>query len=252
MTKQHGLGQKFYAHGFDVSGDVGAINTARMGRALQVTTGVDKSAQERLPLLADGELSFNCFFNDATDAEHEAFSTLPTTDVLLMWLTGVTAGDSCLCMLAKEVDYSFNRGPDGSLLGTVQGLGSGFGLEDAVLLMAKGRHTGATNETGILDAAGVQTAEGGIGFLQHFVATGDTVEYDIYDSANSTDGDDGDWTKLIEFNDVATPWAEIAERKEVTGTVEKYTRISTGGAFTTADLACAFRRGLAVDDVDRS
>jgi hypothetical protein len=245
------MAQALYVGGFDLSGDTGAINTARMGRALQEDTGIDKSAMERICLLADGELSYNCFFNDATDKAHDAHKDLPITDRLMTWLTGLTLGDSVLCLLAKQIDYNWTRPADGSLLGTVQGLGSGFGLEDAILLMAKAQHTGATDETGIQDAA-AQTANGGIGFLQHFVATGNTVEYDIYDSANSTTGDDGDWVKLIEFNDVATPWAQIAQRLEVTGPVDKWVRISTGGAFTTATLACAFRRGLAVDDIDRT
>ena len=253
MTKASGLGDALYVHGYDLSGDVGSVGTVAARRAgLLDVTAINKSAHERINGLGDGEIGFNSFFNDATDAEHDALSGLVTTDRIVTYLRGTTRGGEVACLVAKQVNYDFDRSADGGLIATIQALGQGFPLEWADLLVAKTTHASAADETGYLDPGGAQTAFGGVGYLQHFEADSGTVEYDIEDSANSTDGDDGDWANLLAFEDVATPWAQIAERKEVTGAVEKYVRASTNGTFTNADFSMAFRRGTTYDDLDLS
>ena len=100
-----------------------------------------------------------------------------------------------------------------------------------------------------------QRCMGGVGYLEHFSGAGSTISYDIEDSANSTDGDDGDWAALLAFTDVADPWAETGERKTVTGVVERWVRASTNktnGDFSSAVFAMAFRRGMGRDDEDLS
>lgn len=246
MAKKSGLAQNFYIGGYDLSGDIGALNTCAARRAALEVTGIDKSAVERILALGDGELSFNCFFNDAALAEHAALSTLPTTDRLAMYLFGTTRGDASALLTGKQINYDWNRSQDGALLGTVQVLGAaGLPLEYGLVLKAKGTHASATDETGLNDSA--QTTAGAVGFLQHFSAATGTVEYDIEDSSDSTNGIDGIWANLLAFSDVATPYAPIAERVAVAGTVEKYVRASTNGTFTTAVFAMSFRRRLATD-----
>ena len=250
MAKKTGLGQKFYVHGYDLSGDVGAINTCRTGVALLDTTAVEETQHTRLQGLSDGEISFALFFNDATDQEHLALKALLTTDRLVMYLTGTTRGDPVACLTALQVSYAWNRGADGALLGTVQALSNADPVEWCELLVAKVTHSSATDETGIVNS--VQTTKGGVGFLQHFNAASGTVEYDIEDSSDSTNGVDGNWANLLAFSDVSTPWSQIAQRVEVTGTVEKWVRASTNGTFTTAVFAMAFFRGTDNDRVDLS
>jgi hypothetical protein len=250
MVKQGGLGQALYVAGYDLSGDVGAINEAASPRNLLDVTAIDKSAHERINGLADGIIDFNCFFNDATAQAHDALSTLLTTDRHVLYLIGTTAGDPVAALLAKQVGYDWNRSADGALLGSVKCLGQGSPLEWGLLLVAKTTHASASDETGI--DFGSQTAFGAVAYLHHFSAASGTVEYDIEDSSDSTDGDDGAWANLGAFNDVATPWAQIAQRLEITGTVERWVRASTNGTFTTAVFAMAFRRGTAQDDVDLS
>lgn len=245
MAKSSGIGQRLYVAGYDISGDVGSINNA--GSPLQHldVTAIDKSAMERIIGRRDAQLSFTAFFNDATDAEHDALSGLPTADVLALWLMGVTAGDVCAAITAKQVNYDGTRGTDGSLTFAVDLVGAaGFFLEYGKVLMAKATHSSATDETGINH--GSQTTIGAVGFLQHFgaadpIPTG-TIEYDIEDSSDSSDGDDGAWANLLAFSDVASPWAEIAQRVAVNGNVEKWTRASTNGTFTNADFAMCLRR----------
>ena len=253
MAKQSGMGDRLYAHGFDLSGDVGSVGTvaARRAGTLDVTA-INKAAHERINGLGDGEIGFNTFFDDATDAEHDALSGLVTTDRVVTYLRGTTRGNEVACLVAKQVNYDWSRSADGGLLGTIQALGQGSPLEWGDLLVAKTTHASADDETGYLDPGAAQTAFGAVGYLQHFEADSGTVEYDIEDSADSTDGDDGNWANLLAFQDVATPWAQIGERKEVTGAVEKYVRASTNGTFTNADFAMAYRRGTTYDDLDLS
>ena len=240
--KQSGLGMKLYLQGMDMSGDVGAISTMRSSVAVLDVTPIDKTAHERLPGLRDGEITFNVFFNNADDETHDALAALPTTDVLCMVLTGTTRGDPVICLTAKQVNYDWQRGADGSMLGTVQLLAaSGVPLEYGLLLAARTTHASATDETGI--DFGAQTVAGAIGYLQHFSAASGTVE----DSSDSTNGVDGSWANLGAFSDVATPYAPIAQRIEISGTVERWVRASTNGIFTNAVFAMAFRRLRATD-----
>lgn len=246
MAKTSGLGQRLYLHGFDISGDVGAINTIRSSVNPLDVTGIDKDAMERIHGLRDGEITFNVFFNTATDQEHDALSSLPTTDVLCMVLTGTTAGDPVFCLTAKQINYDWTRNADGSMQGSVQLLAAtGVPLEYAELLTAKVTHASADDETGI--DFGAQTTAGAVGFLQHFDADSGTVEYDLEDSSDSTTGADGSWANLGAFTDVATPYAQTAQRIEIQGTVERWVRASTNGTFTNADFAMAFRRLRATD-----
>lgn len=246
MTKKSGIGMKLYLQGLDMSGDIGSISTMRSSVAVLDVTSIEDPAMSRIPGLRDGEITFNCFFNNADDETHDTLAALPTTDVLCMVLTGTVAGDPVLCLTAKQVNYDWGRGADGSMLGTVQLLASaGIPLEYGLLLAAKTTHASATDETGI--DFGSQTTAGAVGFLQHFSAASGTVEYDLEDSSDSTDGDDGSWANLGAFSDVATPYAATAQRIAISGTVERWVRASTNGTFTTAVFAIAFRRLRATD-----
>lgn len=50
-------------------------------RAVQDTTGLDKSANERLLLLADATVTLNGVFNTAANKSHDVFKTIPSTSV---------------------------------------------------------------------------------------------------------------------------------------------------------------------------
>jgi len=243
VAKQSGIGQRLYAHGYDLSGDVGAINTFRMGQAALDVTAIDKDAYERIHGLGDGELTFATWFNTSALQEHAALSTLPTTDRLCMWLTGTTRGDAALCITGKQVNYDWTRGADGALAGSVQVIASaGYPPEPARLLTERITHASATNVAGI--DGGASSASGGVGYLQHFSASSGTVGYIIQDSADNVS-----FATILTFTSVATPWAPTAQRVEISGTVRRYVRASTTGTFSNASFAMAFRRRLA-DDID--
>ena len=115
MAKQSGLGMKLYLMGYDMSGDVGAINTMRSSMAVIDVTAIDGTTHERIPGLRDGEITFSVFFNSATGETHDYLATLPTTDVLCMVLTSTTAGQPVICLTAKQVNYDWTRNADGSM-----------------------------------------------------------------------------------------------------------------------------------------
>jgi hypothetical protein len=246
VTKASGIGQRLYLQGRDIGGDVGSITAIRASTAALDVTSIQDSAMVRIPGMRDGEITFNCWFNSAVGETHDYLATLPTTDVLVLLLSSTTSGQPTFALTAKQVNYDWARGQDGSLAGTVQLLGAaGVPLEYGLLLTAKVTHASTTDVTGI--DFGAQTTAGAVGFLQHFSAASGTVEYDIEDSSNSTNGIDGAWANLLAFSDVATPWSPIAERVAVAGTVERWVRASTNGTFTTAVFSMAFRRKAAGD-----
>ncbi len=81
-------------------------------RAVQDVTGMDKSAMERLLLLADMSVTFNGVFNAASNAAHDVFKTVPSTSVVRTVTLTVAAKTLAAEMLAT--DYQLTRGNDGA------------------------------------------------------------------------------------------------------------------------------------------
>jgi hypothetical protein len=89
-------------------------------RGVQDVTGVDKSAMERLLLLADFTVTLNGVFNDATDKSHDVFKTVPNTSVART-VTLTHSGQT----LAGELlftDYSMSRSASGELTWSAPGV----------------------------------------------------------------------------------------------------------------------------------
>ncbi len=89
-------------------------------RGVQDVTGVDKSAMERLLLLADCSVQLNGVFNDdgATQA-HSVLKTIPSTSVarsVAFTVSGQTLNNEILFS-----DYALTRAGDGSLTWSAPG-----------------------------------------------------------------------------------------------------------------------------------
>lgn len=131
-TKQTGIGDRFFLDAFDISGDIGAIQSINNSRALLDVTGIDKDAHERLPGLGDSELSFNNWFNpsDGTDpldpivGAHEVLKTL-TDNRHALYYRGTTLGAPVAAMIGSQASYQVDRSNDGALQGTVQVMNAG-------------------------------------------------------------------------------------------------------------------------------
>jgi hypothetical protein len=89
-------------------------------RGVQDITGVDKSAYERLMLLADFSVTLSGVFNPASNMSHDVFKTVPSTSVARTVTLVVSAKT-----LANEVlftDYPLTRADGGELTFSVPGV----------------------------------------------------------------------------------------------------------------------------------
>ncbi|MGW6747644.1 hypothetical protein [Streptomyces sp. NPDC055006] len=89
-------------------------------RAVQDVTGIDKSAMERILLLADFSVTLNGVFNDAVGQAHDVFKTIPSTSVLRtvsLAVSGQTLTNECLL-----TDYPLSRSDSGELTWAVPGV----------------------------------------------------------------------------------------------------------------------------------
>lgn len=127
MAKTTGLGalvQVADAGGTNraISNDVTDF-TLNTPRAVQDVTGVDKSAHERLLLLADVSVSLKGVFNSTANFSHTVFSTVTSGSVPRATSIAPTANNSTpiLTFNALYSDYSLTRANDGKLEWSTKG-----------------------------------------------------------------------------------------------------------------------------------
>lgn len=124
MAKESGLGMSVAVDDSGgtartISNDITNLEFATP-RGVQDVTGVDKSAMERLLLLADHSLTLNGVFNDASNLSHAVFRTVPSTSVART----VTLGHSGQTLAGELLftDYALTRANDGSLTWSAPGV----------------------------------------------------------------------------------------------------------------------------------
>lgn len=124
MAKESGLGWSTLsvddASGTpqDIRNDITNLQFATP-RAIQDVTGIDKSANERLLLLADFSVTLNGVFNDAANKSHAVFKTIASTNVnrtVSIGVSGQTLANECVL-----TDYPLTRGDGGELTWAVPG-----------------------------------------------------------------------------------------------------------------------------------
>lgn len=89
-------------------------------RAVQDITGIDKSAIERLLLLADFSITLNIVADFATGAAHDVFKTVPSTSVART--TTLTVAGKTLANEVLYTDYPLQRSNSGELTASVPGV----------------------------------------------------------------------------------------------------------------------------------
>ncbi len=126
MAKESGLGltvtvDDSAGSGQAISNDITDL-TWNMPSGVQDVTGVNKSAHERLLLLADFSVSLKGVFNDASSLSFQVFKNYRTLAASQTGRTTAIAHSGQT--LSNEVlysDFSFNRNADGSLTWTAPG-----------------------------------------------------------------------------------------------------------------------------------
>ena len=127
MAKESGLGMTVAiddsgGSARTISNDIVSVDMATPREESDIT-GLDKSARERLLLLADLSFAYSGIFNDSSNMSHDVFKTVPSSSVART-ATNTLSGQ----VLAAEVfftDYPLSRSADGSLTWGVTGLLAG-------------------------------------------------------------------------------------------------------------------------------
>lgn len=94
----------------DIRNDITNFDLATP-RAVQDVTGIDKSAMERLLLLADATGTLNGVFNDAANLSHSVFKTISSTSVARTMSLAVSG--QTLAIEAVLTDYGLTRAQSG-------------------------------------------------------------------------------------------------------------------------------------------
>lgn len=121
MAKESGLGFSVAIDESDtnartISNDILSLNFDTP-RAEQDVTGLDKSAKERLLLLADFNATFNGVFNDASNMSHEVGKDVASTSVQRTVTLGISGQSlACECWLTG---YALSRGAAGEMTWTI-------------------------------------------------------------------------------------------------------------------------------------
>ncbi len=243
MTKQSGMGGGIYVGGYELSGDVGSLQSVHGGPNLGEVTAIDKSAIERIGLLFSGGIQYSSWFNptDVTGS-HDVLKALPYTDSQVTYRVDGTLGGPAATCLAKQVNYDGTRGADASFSFSVDAQSNGYSLLWGEALTAGTRtDTAATNGTAI-DFGAVSTLFGAFTALHVISVTGTSVTVTIEDSADNVS-----FTPITGLAFTAVAGAAVSQQflaTSATATIRRYVRAATTGTFSNAQFHVNFVRNL--------
>jgi hypothetical protein len=104
----------------DIRNDINSFNFATP-RGVQDVTGIDKSAYERLLLLADFSITLNgAGFDDAANMAHAVFKTVSSSNVART--VSINISGQTLACETLFTDYGITRGGDGAITWTAPGV----------------------------------------------------------------------------------------------------------------------------------
>jgi hypothetical protein len=238
ISKETGLGDRFFLDGYNLSGDVGALQSIGMTRALIDVTGIDKDAHERLPGLGDSEITWNAWFNPTAGQSHPQMKDIPDDRHVMYW-RGSTAGVPVAAMVGTQATYDVQRGADGALATTAQVMNKSGDMLD----WGKALTDGPESVTGTGNLAGVDLGTGAgevNAYLQVISFVGTNITFTLQ---HSLDDDAADAYAAITggaFTQVTA--APAKERIEIDGPVERYVRVAITGTFTSCTFVIGARR----------
>jgi hypothetical protein len=235
MAKQGGMGQGLFVHGYDLSGDIQKLDDVTCSTNLLPFTDITQYGQARELGERDAHLGMTTYFDVASNKSHPRLSTLPTTDVHLMYVMNQSIGGDGFAMIGKQVDYAGNRNQDGSFLFKVDAQANGYAAEYVTMLTA-----GSVTVTGAGSQASwdstASAAFGAQAYLQVFAFSGTDATIVVEDSANNSA-----FATVTGLSFTALSAGRTAERKATTNTatVRQYIRttVSTSAGFTSLAFA---------------
>jgi len=123
MAKQTGLGDYVAVDDSggtvrDISNDISGGYGVNIAQDLLETTGLDKSARERLTGMSDGDVTLTGTFNAASNKSHDVFKTRTTARTFDLRVGGNTSGYPKLAMEMVIANYNIARDSAGVLTWT--------------------------------------------------------------------------------------------------------------------------------------
>lgn len=236
MSKSSGLGDNFYIAEFNVSGDINSLGSISAPTGTLPSTGIDKHAMERLYAHRDGHIEGSALFNKATGQEHEALSSLLTSDRVVSYFRGTTLGNPAFSMVAKQIDDNGSRGDDGSFTFAFTAEANSFGADWGRNLTAGPRTDTVVTDGTAVDFGTGSTLFGAQAYLHVFAFTGTDCTVTIEDSTDNVS-----FASLAAFTQVTGVTSERIQTGRTTQ-VDRYVRVSTSGTFDSITFAVTFNR----------
>lgn len=234
MAKQSGLGDNLYVDGFNLSGDALSYEINQETELLE-TTGIDKSAMERIQGLRTTTASFTSWFNDATGQQHPALKVpVAANGKMLTFARGTTLGNPAAAMVAHQVSFAGNRGDDGSFTFDTEAQSiNGVPLEWGIQGTA-GVRTDTTATNGAAIDLTATTNFGLSAYLQVFSFTGTSCTVKIQESSDNS----GDAYADVVGGTFTAATGRTTQRIATANNlaVERFLRVVTTGTFS----SCAF------------
>ena len=132
MAKQTGLGDYLAIDDSggtarDISNDLTDYGI-NISQELIDTTGLDKSARERITGMSDSDVTITGYFNAASNKSHDVFKTRTGTRTFDLRVGGNSSSNPKLAMEMQVASYNITRGADGAL-----GFTAGMNLADGTV-----------------------------------------------------------------------------------------------------------------------
>jgi hypothetical protein len=238
VTAVHGRKAKFYVNGYDLTGYMRSATisrTADMAEASPFLTDVKRyvSGMFDSTISAEGMYDGSAL---AVDATLQGILGSVTTAIILVDIGTEAVGSVAHGLAAAESTYDVDTATDDVAAITAEFQSSaGGGAERCLIHKPLTAITTANDGDGTAIDNGALTAFGGVGYLQVLAASGGgTLTVKVQHSV-----DNAVWADLITF---AGATAIGAERKTVTGTVNRYTRASEAITAGSQTYVMAFGR----------
>lgn len=235
MAKSSGMGMAVFVDGYDISGDFQSFGRLGGGPAVIETTGVDKSAFERIGGLRDGAIEGVTYFNPETiagggsaDRSHLVLKLPPAADRLVS--VAHPASGEVLNLVAKQVNYDPTVAQDKAITINLSCQGNAYGAEWGKLLTGgKLTHSGAGNVASVDFGAGASF--GLQAHLHVFAFTGTSATVKLQESSDNGGADA--WADVVGGAFTAATGRTTQRIQTARNqTVERYLRVVTTGTFT--------------------
>lgn len=236
----HGKGTSVLLDEFDLSPYFNSVDVSTSIDTAE-TTGFGSNSKSYLTGLRDGTLSMSGMWSADTDGSDEELSAIlgaTTTPVVTVMYDSGTIGNRATVAKAHETSYSISSPVADVVTVTADFNASTDGTANVVLSIANGVQltTGAGIAFGSLgnlasvDGA-ASSANGGMANIHVTANTlDDTCVIKVQDST-----DDSTFADLITFSTVSAATA-TSEQKAVTGTVERYIRVTAASSATSGSI----------------